>query len=158
MNLTAAMPKKSKGDQELLLQPSEEEILHLAKNPEINLPEIEARKFFCHYSLTGWKYGKGKHVITLQNIRIAMQGWKLRWLERGGFYQNGQMPQSPLDRPLSDVDKRILGSELQRCLEEMRRIRNSYSENQDWSRKDHDAWKKAKARRDEIKAKLGIQF
>ncbi len=63
----------------LLIKPSLAEIsLQAAK---IGLPPREAEKFFHHYEMTGWKWGKS---MPIKSWVSALQKWRLNWEERVG--------------------------------------------------------------------------
>lgn len=62
----------------LLIAPTLEQVKRQAA--KIGLPEREGHKFWLHYETVGWKVGK----LPMKNWLTAIQGWKLRWEERGG--------------------------------------------------------------------------
>lgn len=133
----------------MLMPPSIDECVSLAKHPNICLPEREARKFWAHYESNGWKVGKNP-VVSLMG---AMVGWKMRWEERGG----GRDCNGAVRPELSGIDKSILSKELERVLEKMRIIRTGYSENMQWTLSDVARFNALRARRNELREKLGIK-
>lgn len=136
----------------ILLKPTLEECVHLAKDPEIQLPEREAKKFWAHYEARGWEVTMGKVTKPMKSLRGAMVGWKLRWEERGGTVDHNGHSHSGL----SGVDKQILHEELKRLLDKMKLIRDGYSGLMEWRATDKALYKQYKNRVDEIRGKLGV--
>ena len=54
---------------------SEEEVLELAKLPDICLSEDEARKFYCHYAQQNWLRANGQRIT---NLALALRSWKMK--------------------------------------------------------------------------------
>lgn len=134
---------------ETLVNPTLGECVHLAKDPDINLPEREAKKFWAYWESVGWVM---KDKRKMKSLRAAMMTWKFHWEERGGEVEiNGHSRSG-----LSGIDKKILSDELNRLLEHMKKIRNSYAEHQDWRTVDAQNYKRFKKRADEIRSKLGV--
>lgn len=95
----------------MLITPTLEEVSKAALS--IDLPAIEAKKFFYHYESNGWKVGK----VPMKSLMGALQGWKIRWEERGGGNGNGSGT-GPI--PNSAADRTIKSKELERVIQELR--------------------------------------
>lgn len=89
--------------------PHESEILLFAS--EIGLPELEAKKFFLHYSATGWRAGGSK----LHDWQSKMRGWKITAAERKsngpGRHPAPQKPhvpnyETPTDKKIREMQER----------------------------------------------------
>ncbi len=130
----------------LLIKPSIGEIRRAVV--ALDMPPIEADKFWHHYESNGWKVGKNKMV----SLNSALAGWKIRWLERNGnchaLSSNG----------LSGADKMIYQKELERVIERLRVIKSTYGEMQTWTKQDGAEYKRLISRRNELKKLLGIMI
>jgi hypothetical protein len=110
---------------------------------KIGLPEREAQMFYCYYASKGWKVGKS----PMKQWRIALTGWKLRWEEKRSA-----------EKSVNATTQAILYQrELIEVTAKMNDIRNSYSEHQSWSDKDHKRFAVLRARKLELKKLLGMQ-
>lgn len=106
---------------------------------KIGLPLLEAKKFFCFYESKGWRVGKN----LMRNWRIAMGGWKLRWEEKR--------------QPSPSMRAYIHQKELERVMEKMKSIRNSYMEHQGWDALDKAKFNELKARKLQLQELLGVK-
>lgn len=109
---------------------------------KIGLPEREAEKFFLYYESNGWRVGKNK----MKQWRSALTGWKLRWEERRDVSAVSPTTQAILHQ-----------KELDEVLSQMRSIRYSYCDHQDWRPEDKTRWLLLKSRKYDLKKLLGMQ-
>lgn len=129
----------------MLIKPSLEEIRAAFKAE--GMPENEADKFWGFYESNGWRVGRNRMV----SLAGAIAGWKARWRER-----TGQVASPSGNGALTGIDKVIRMKELERVQARMKFIRNSYSENQNWSMEDRRLFATCKARENELKKILGV--
>lgn len=123
----------------LLVHPTLEEVkLQAAK---IGLPESEAEKFFYYYESNGWRVGKNPMKCWLS----AMSGWRVRW----------QGQQSEKNQRANGADRIIWEREYERILAKLKSF-NNYSEHHRWTDTEKELVRNLKARRDELRRKLGI--
>lgn len=140
----------------MLMPPSIAECVQLAKDPEIQLSERDAKIFWAHYESNGWRVGK----VPMVSLRGAMMGWKLR-----NSPTEADIGQNPTrfyngipNGHLSGMDKKVFSGELDRVLENIRQLKGSYSENMEMTLKDREKLQKLITRRKELKNLLGIQY
>lgn len=88
-----------------------------------------------------------REEILNQSMR---QGWTGLFPLKDAALKSVNQKSSPA------MDKMIALKELDRVEERMRIIKGGYSENMDWTQKDRDEMKRLKARRSELKQKLGM--
>lgn len=133
----------------ILITPTLDEVSKAALS--IDLPAIEAKKFFYHYESNGWKVGK----VPMKSLMGALQGWKIRWEERGGGNGSGTGPV-----PNSAADRTIKSKELERVYQELRDA--TFEVGQDALGRKHyrpGQWEKIqrlKTLRDKLRRELGL--
>ena len=121
----------------------------LEKPGEPPVPDAQAEQFLAYYSSNGWKVGRN----PMKSWEQAAVRWKLVWLER-----NGHLLKAAARGPvkLSGPEVIVLQKELDRVLQEMRDIKNSYSEHQNWNQPDREAYQKLRVQRNELRERLGL--
>lgn len=106
------------------------------------IPEASARKFFDHH--------EGNSLWINQHGRII--GWRVKLK---AWAKSDRQPKASPTR--TDGAQRVQDNqELQRVSERMKTLQNTYSGHQTWDRQDREEFAKLKARKVELKAKLGI--
>lgn len=129
-----------------LVTPSLDEIKAAFKAE--GMPETQAIKFWGFYESNGWKVGRNRMV----SLAGAIAHWKAGWQERKALEESSGVGNGKL----SGIDKMIHMKELDRVMQRIAFIRNSYSENQFWSLEDRQLFAKCRAREKELKKILGV--
>ena len=112
------------------------------------MPEREGEKLFIHYEMVHWRYGKAQ--VPISSLSMAVAGWKHRWQEKGCPDTNGHAQN---DRALLPAKR----DELNRVLERIRVITQTDSHS-DMRQSDKDEYRRLRARRDELRKELGVQY
>ena len=106
-------------------------------------PESEADTFYNHFESNGWKVG-GK--APMRSWQSAVATWAIRY--RSNFKT----------QQITNADKIVLQSELQRVIQKMQSIQQTYAGHQTWRESDAKHFNELKKRKLEIQEKLGIKF
>lgn len=130
------MPKKKAPKK--FVPPSLDECKLHAQKTELN--DIEAEKFFYYYASKGWLVGKA----PMKNWHMAMAGWKLR-------SQSGSA-----EKIINSAQIVVYQKELDRVLQRLASIRNTYGDHQTWTDQDKKLYAQLVARRTELKKLLGV--
>lgn len=139
---------------EMLLMPSIDEVINAAQ--AIGLPPLEGMKFFHHHESKGWMIGKTK----MKSLASALQTWRLGYLERNGLIDsngnqvNGNGASHP--KKLTGAEMMVREKELERVLDRMKKLENSYDSHAEMRREDREEYRSLKLRRGELKKLLGV--
>lgn len=125
----------------------------------IGLIEWKAVDWFNEMEACGWLDNKGRAV---EKWRPMLARVKMFWEADGrpmapkGF--NSQIPgnQSPQSSKPNGAQIVVLNDELRRIDEKLKSIRDSYADHQTWSERDKKTVSEMKAKRLEIRGKLGL--
>lgn len=109
---------------------------------------IESRKFIDFYESKGWKVGK--------NPMVQWKSAVANWVRR--IEDNHCASVKPTNGEPNGADKVILGEELKRINERMKKVLESYDSHQTMCPEDRQKMSKMKARKSEIMQKLGVQY
>lgn len=136
-----------KTDRKKFVKPTIEEMkLHAAK---IGLPESEVVRCWNYYESKGWLVGRS----PMRSWPAAMVTWRSNWQERGSTWIPSQSSEPAHPNGANIV---IMGKELDRVIEKMKTIRNTYGDHQTWREQDRIEFDKLKSRRDELRKVLGV--
>lgn len=87
----------------LLVKPTLEMVKLQAS--KIGLPPREAEKFWHHYEMVGWVWGRGR--LPIKNWHSALQGWKLHWQDGAGIKPKAKtIVQTDLSKELDRIERR----------------------------------------------------
>jgi hypothetical protein len=78
---------KVRNSRKQFVRPTEDEVLNYGS--EIELPEIECRKFCAHHETRGWTLKDNRQMV---DWKAALRTWKFHWLTYKG---EGRKPYSP---------------------------------------------------------------
>jgi hypothetical protein len=135
----------------MLITPTQEECV--AACVKEGMPAREGEKLFIHYSMCGWRYGKGKVAIT--SLSLVVKGWRLRWEEKGCPDTNGHK----LPDPNSGVILLAKSKELERIEQAITTLKSwRDARNGVLSADEKQRWNELQARKKELKSALGIKF
>lgn len=117
-------------------------------------PEAEGQRFWDHFESSGWIDKNGNPVLVWRSkLRTWIANARALPAEAAHHGKEGRANGvSPNVQAITD------GKELDRVEKRMDRIKASYADNQSWSASDNTEFQRLKARRKELKARLGMMI
>jgi uncharacterized protein YdaU (DUF1376 family) len=110
-------------------------------------PKPEGERFWHHFESSGWIDKNGHRIVNWQS-KLAI------WITDAKARPAEQSHHAPHTNGANVV---VLGKELERVIDRMKKIKATYGDHQSWAKADVEEFGRLKARRAELRQVLGVK-